>query len=145
MTREKPGFRYGNYEKESFMLSVFIVTEVLSPKLYQNITGCSLSPVLFPVSLGLQWHQQEVWTSLHPALLTHRSVINPKQSPLSQLTAPATSWDPRIETSTALGGNNMKIGKRAWDGSLCPVIINSRSTGCSRTEQVHGAVGSLNL
>lgn len=54
MTREKPGFRYGNYEKESFMLSVFIVTEVLSPKLYQNITGCSLSPVLFPVSLGLQ-------------------------------------------------------------------------------------------
>lgn len=41
-------------EKEGFMLSVFIVTEVLSPKLYQDITGSSLSPVLFPVTLGLQ-------------------------------------------------------------------------------------------
>lgn len=143
--REKPGFRYGNYEKESFMLSVFIVTEVLSPKLYQNITGCSLSPVLFPVSLGLQWHQQELWTSMHPALLTHRSVINPNRVPCpsSQLLPPAGIQG--SETSIALGGNNMETGKRAWDGSLCPVIINSRSTGCSRTEQVHGAVGSLNL
>lgn len=114
-------------EKEGFMLSVFTVTEVLSPKLYQNITGPSLSPVLFPVSLGLQWCQQrgvKLWTSMHPALLTHRSVINPKPCSLPQLTAPTTSWDARKrdkqETSIALGGQQHKNRKMCLGWKFMP-------------------------
>lgn len=102
-------------EKEGFMLSVFIVTEVLSPKLYQNMTGSSLPAGLFPVSLGLQGVSRrcEVWTSKHPALLTHRSVINPDRiNPCPQLLPPAGI--PGTETSRrpALpwGDNNLKMG-----------------------------------
>lgn len=100
-------------EKEGFMLSVFIVTEVLSPKLYQNITGSSLPAVLFPCPWACSGVSRrcEVWTSMHPALLTHRSVINPRKSPCPspQLLPPAGNQE-QAGDQQCPGGNNMKMG-----------------------------------